>query len=666
MKLSGAAGCMLLLAVVMIHPLYGNEWVFTGTVYGRNRGSVNALIRNGDTILSAGNDGFLEIWDTRRNAAVDRFQISPYNIIAIAGRQGKDELCLIENNEMGLYRIAAWNYRERRNIFTVPLRNPATHISYSMGGSFIIAAGIGRSGVMFMDAATGDALRAPQYLTGNVALAVTGRTERSLMVYCTSGDLSYWDLESGNETAHFDVPVNLRSPVLFSNNRYLAGVNADGLTMVHASSGDILAEDSSIGRDSLLCVSGNDILCAVQNGSAAELYRYSVDRQGEANRVLIGQFSVPAELRRVTAVSSAASGGSGAASESIVLGTSGGTLLLVTANGQVRPLATADQLRITEAAISGSSIAFLADNGTMGFIPLNYSQFSNGRQISIRENEEAYNRIIAFAADNGETGRFVFWQDRNSRTRPAILSSGTGDEKKVLDNFAFRSPIFHADSFGGKILFLDSSGNLSVISPDAQGETRPFTFSSVGIMNAVFADRSQLLLARSAVSDNAPFMMVNINTGETVRLPYPAQVGLMVRRGASGNIYAAVISSHDASGVGTSIVHFNPADSANSVKLADFRGEHTRFSFTESSGSIAATIGGEGASIYSTDNVQKLARTAGFPLQLLDGGNWLVSIDSSGCISWHETRSGNLLAVFRLHPNEWTLQTERGIIRGRI
>jgi hypothetical protein len=545
-----------------------------------------------------------------------------------------------------------------------------------MGGKFIIAARTGRTGLVFFDAATGAATGAaagetpqpPQSLTGIVSLAVTGRSERNMLTYCTSGSLSYWDLESGNETNHFILPANLHSPTLFSNNRYLAGVNAEGLAVINAVSGELLARDSSVPDGSLLCAAGDEFICLIQKGETSELYRYSIDRTGHL--VTLGNFPLSVSGNggdiRFTVIASAAG--------TIAAGNSAGTLVLAGMNGRLYNPAIKEQTGIIEAEVSGPDIAFITDNGTVGFIPLAYSQLSSGRAIRLEQNPEAYNRITAFAETNSG-GQFVFWQDRNTRTQPVIWSSGSGGGKRVLSDITFRSPIRSADSLGGKILFLDSTGNISVVSPLDAGRSRPFAFFSVGLMDAAFIDNSRIIIGRSAVSGNTPFMTININTGETVPLPYPFQAGVTLYRGASGSIYAAGVSPRspagEADGPRTLILQIDPAHIAESVRIVDFQGEDTQFSLAESpggtAGTLAANIGGEGAAIYTTDGgIQPLDRTGGLPLKLIDGGSSLISLDGDGSICWHDGHNGKLLAIFRLHPDGWTLQTERGTINGRV
>ncbi|MCL1836120.1 MAG: WD40 repeat domain-containing protein [Treponema sp.] len=659
----GVAVCFL--SLVMAAPmLRANDWVFTGAVPGKHRGPVTAIVHRGDTVLSAGEDGYLEIWNPNGGTAADRFQASPYGIVAMAGRPNRNEVCIVENDGLGLYRISAWNYRERRNIFTLQFRDPINHITYSTGGNFIIAARTGRTGLVLIDSGSGDVLQSPQSLTGNIALAVTGRSERNMAVYLSSGILSYWDLETGNQISEFQIPASLSSPVLFSNSRYLAGVNAEGLAVIHAASGEILGRDAAIPEGALLCPADDALLALVQKDGSAELHRYSIDRNG---RLSIGG-------RVSLAVRGAESGGRytaigmyGSGYGSIALGTESGSVALSGSDGRTQILSTTEQTMITDADISGEIIAFLADNGTIGSIPLNYSQLTAGRLVRMEKNDSGHNRITAHPGGSSETGRFVFWHDRN-QSKPVIRSAASGSPEAVLGEITMRSPISTAASFGGKVQFVDTTGNISVVTPSDTGKNGLFTFFSVGLMDAAFIDSERLIIGRSAVSGNAPFMIINVNTGETVPLPYPGQAGIMVHRGATGNIYAAVITSqsNEADGVRTSILRLNLANSASSARLVDYQGEDTQFSLAETPDGIAATIGGESAAIYSGGRVQKLEITNGFPLKLADGGQHLISLDRDGNIAWHDNRTGKLLAVFRLHPSRWTLHTEKGTVSGGV
>jgi hypothetical protein len=118
------------------------------------------------------------------------------------------------------------------------------------------------------------------------------------------------------------------------------------------------------------------------------------------------------------------------------------------------------------------------------------------------------------------------------------------------------------------------------------------------------------------------------------------------------------------------ILQLDLANSASTVSLVEFHDEDTLFSLTESpsgfAGSLASTIGGEGAAIYSSAGIQKIDRTPGLPLRLIDGNPWLICLDMDGNICWHDGKNGKILAIFRLHPDGWSLQTERGVVIGTL
>ena len=658
-----------------LSPLYGADWAFPPAPCG-HRGAVNAVFQKGDSVISAGADGFLAVWNVNSAAVVDRFQVSRYRIIAMAGRPGRDEACVVENDGLGLYQVSVWNYRERRKIFSLQFRDPIGHISYSAGGKFIIAARTGRTALVLIDANSGAILQSPQSLTGTAGLVVTGRSERNMMVYLAAGEISYWDIETGDMTNIFNAPPNMSSTALFGNNRYLAGLNALGLTVVHAASGEILGKDPSVPNGSLLCADGDDFICLVQkSNAAAELYRFTIDNGGRLVTRKNFSITVSGAGNRVTAIGT---GPGGAA----VFGTANGSVISAASDGQARLLSAKEQTLIIDAAVSGSTLSFITDNGYIGFIPLNYQQLYDGSSILTEKNEKLYNRVTAFNAgteqEDGDNaaGQFIFWHDKNVRLQPALRSSGPGSQFRPLSGINARSPIHSVASFGGKVMFLDTAGNISVVTAE---KNTSFTFFSVGLMDAVFLDSNRIVVGRSAVSGNTPFMMINLNTGETVPLPHPSRAATALYRGGSGSIYAVTVSSQPASadgiqptnetsGIRTNVIFLNTFNSADSLKLIDFQGEDTQFSLAESPGGyagiIAATIGGEGASIYSNAGILKLDRTAGFPLRLMEGGDNLVSLDQDGNICWYDSRSGRLTAVFSLHPSGWMLRTERRQITG--
>jgi hypothetical protein len=209
-------------------------------------------------------------------------------------------------------------------------------------------------------------------------------------------------------------------------------------------------------------------------------------------------------------------------------------------------------------------------------------------------------------------------------------------------------------------MFLDSAGNVSVVSARDGGKTRLFSFSAAGAIDAAFID-GEVIVGRAAISSNTPFLKISAATGETVPLSWPGQAGIMIQPGLSGAVYAAAFD-RDQRGIKTSIIRLDTASPARSLPLAEFQGEARRFSIAESPPFVAALTGEAKAAVYrpaETGNIEirQFERTPGFPVKLAGAPLFFICLDEEGNIAWYENSSGKLLAVFKLYENGWLVQS---------
>ncbi|MDR2608575.1 MAG: WD40 repeat domain-containing protein [Treponema sp.] len=617
-----------------------------------HRDSVTKLILDGDALISVGEDGYLGLWNLIERRALDRFQISPYHISGAEKRPGKSQIAIAENDGFGFYRISAWDYQQKKQLFNRNFPDPVSYINYSAGGNFLIAVRAGNEGLMFIHPETGEILLSPKNLSGNISLAATGRSERSILVYTTSGSLSYWDLAEGTETGNFQAPSNLVNTLIFGNNRYLAGFDASSLVLIDLVSGAVLARE----RGERRCV----LISGIQSSSAAgagEFYSLDTER-GILSRFNLGT-SGRLEIRGRQELPSNEKFSSALVlnDRSLVLGSAGGEIWLVSSHSPPHILKTNSQVSISEIAVSGDSLAFLSGNG-MGTIPLDYRDLGGGMEFTL-ETAAPYTRISGM--DGGKKGSFLLWQGENNRDQP-VIRDPDGTERK-FDRLSLRQPLLEAACRGGYILFLDSGGTGRIFSDDTE---QVFSFSSAGAMDADFVSEDSVILGRSAVSGNSPFLLINFKTGETVPLQYPASVGGRVYSGASGNIYGAAFSENGGLR-GSSIVHLNLSNPRQSVPLAEYEGEDPFFSIWETDAILASTLGGDGASIYTENGVIPFEYSGGIPLRITGGKGCFIALDSDGIIYWHDSRTGKLLAVFRLYAEEWLLEVKgHGFLKGPV
>jgi outer membrane protein assembly factor BamB len=624
------------------------SWIFQNTIGGSHSGAVRVLVEDGNRLVSAGDDGFIETWNLETGAAGERFQASPYPITAAALRPGASQLCLVESDGLGLYRISAWELNEKRKLFTLRFRDPVSFVNYSAAGSFIIAARSGRTGLVFIHPETGEILPSPAGLSGMIGFAATGKSERIAALYFSAGTLSYRNLETGAEIESAELIPNLSSPLLFENNRLFAGIDSTGLAVLDAVSGELLIRGPLIPRSSILRVSpdGRELVCAADG----ILYRFRVNNQRRLeNR---GQYSIPAG----TEVFSAAALRDG----SVALGTGDGTVKHMDSRGALKTLRVKNQIRIVDAAVSGSSLAFIGEDGSLCFLPLDFFELEAVPALAL-ERGNVYDRIEGFPGKNNGAGTFLLWQSHNARAAPLVKNrAGLAVPKEpdlMLDRLPLRYPIRSAALWNGKALFLNSAGDISVLS--AETGALEFSYSSLGSLDAAFLDRDNIIIGRSALGGNTPFLKINIKTGETVPLPFSASAGVRLYRGAGGTLYAAGVDEAGGS-VRTTIVKLNPADPSQSARMVEYQGEDTLFALAECEGIMASTLGGEGASLYTSRGMQDFERGPGLPVRLIDGAPYFITLDGDGSICWHDPHTGELLALFRLYQNDWMLQQKRG------
>jgi len=399
-----------------------------------HRGNITALLHKGNTVISAGEDGFIVIWNVSQRAALSRFQLTTYRIQSVVSHPQKDEICIIESGGLNNYRISVWNYPLRRKLFSVFSAEPVGFINYSAGGNFIIASGLNGSTLSLLDSVTGHIISTAEIPAGNVSFAMTGRSERNMLIYQSehdeyperagyTGKILYYDIVSHEVTGSFPAPGNLSNPVIFGNNRFLAGVNSDGLLLVDAASGDIFDAVANTERNALLCQTDDGFYCLRQRGTSATFNQYSVDR----NARLVSRQQLSLSLDSAGSVSAIAHNGS------VVFASSQGNILFLDRQNRIIEANHQFQTLITEIAAGEQNIAFLTENGDLSFIPVDYRLIQRSPSFTMTQKKD-YTKITPVSV-SGED-RFILWQSESTGNAPQLLEANHQTEQRDLPSCA--------------------------------------------------------------------------------------------------------------------------------------------------------------------------------------------------------------------------------------
>jgi hypothetical protein len=320
------------------------------------------------------------------------------------------------------------------------------------------------------------------------------------------------------------------------------------------------------------------------------------------------------------------------------------------------------QIPLRDAAASGGVLAFIAEADDLGFLPLDYRALENQGLIRLEDARNYTNIAADPGADPEGPGKFLFWRPDGGeypalRTVPELgrpVQNVPGDIIKEPG----KNPL-SVSIFTDRILYLDTGGNITVSSPG--WEDALFSFFSPGAQDAAFLDPENIIIGRSTGSGGSPFLKVNLSSGETVPLTYPADVGVRVYRGVRGAIYGeatALVSG----GVKTGIIKLDTTRPDHFEVLTEYQGDETGFEIADCNGTLASTLGDDGAFIYGSGGAVPFERTPGLPIKLIGGLEHFIAIDQDGGISWHDPRTGACLALLRLYKTQWFLEKADGSV----
>jgi hypothetical protein len=82
----------------------------------------------------------------------------------------------------------------------------------------------------------------------------------------------------------------------------------------------------------------------------------------------------------------------------------------------------------------------------------------------------------------------------------------------------------------------------------------------------------------------------------------------------------------------------------------------------ESNRNLASTLGGGEATLYRDSGSSRqqeivfMERSMGLPVKITGAGMRFIVLDGEGGITWHDSQTGKLLAVFRLYTGTWSLE----------
>ncbi len=608
-----------------------------------HRGSISALAydEKDGLIFSAGSDGYIAAWNPDTMAISTKYQVSPYGLTALSLHPNRAELAVSESDGLGIYRVSVWNYITRTRIFSLRFKDAISFLGYSANGTFLLVGRNAPNGVVILNPDNGTPLSSTTEVTGPILFAATGKSERTVVTYAASGELSYWDMTNGSRLERVSLVPDLRSPVLFGNNRYFAGIDTDSVIIFDAVKGKELNRKALTVGATITRSQDTDELFSIESyGSFVAL-------------TLIPPNTVSIPKVRYIMIPSLFAGGLMVYEGGTILTLDTGTIAEVE-NGYNSASAyqVAQAPRYNEAYIKGDSIQLRREAFTLS-IPANPDDYRGGAVF--------YNLpdIDQYQITSSDDGTYIKWR-KDGSVEPVLINGLLQRPLPVPTG----APISSVKIYKSSALFLDNLGQLTII--DIDNAVKRFSFSSLGLIDADFIDERKILAAKdSALPPYAALIAIDTVTGETAPLELPGKTAFRLYRGQSSYLYAILIDS-DETGSKTNIIRVNPQAPYFSTVLMTYQAEDLNAQLTEVAGSIATNLGGESAYIINSTGFNTLARGLSLPSCLFSYDRYFIILDNEGSLTWYDGETGEIEKTLSIFNTTWTLSGNNGSLSGII
>lgn len=555
------------------------------------------------------------------DAGGDTWQVSDLGIRKIAVRPGGNLLAVYESDGFSIHRVSLWNWTEKRRVFAKRFKDSVLSLAWSAKGTWLLVGNSSIEGITALDPETGNPVPLFKSPPGMVSLAVTGKSETSVMTFGPSGRLLYTDTASGTPRADYQGPQDMLTPLPLGNNRYIAGILDSSVLLVDATTGKTAAQWS---------VSTAPLFLAASEGSSTPLWIESTEdeeyvlRSGDS---VTESFTFPDKDQPSSAA---------VIDGRLIVGTPTGSLYAGPASfvpGDTVTWETVDSapVRRIDDVASDDSRLFILSAGTLlvsagpGKAPLFSFDGIQGNRL-------------AFSG-----GSLITWSDQQAF--PVTRYDLDGQNPQVL--YHGSDAITSLSAADGKIALVEANARVVVLRDGAE----PFVYQGIGIQDALCLEGSSLIVTKSATPRSPyPVVKIDTDTGETV--PFSIQgnlcYGIKPIEGAVSG-FTGFLVTDTPSGTETRLVTVTGLDSnagsAPPVRVDATYADEDLSAWVACEGSVRYTNLGKGSAV-GIDPVKGIVRRYprgyALPKRIVLTSRYIATVNKDGSLSWIERSSGNL------------------------
>ncbi|WP_455382662.1 WD40 repeat domain-containing protein [Salinispira pacifica] len=619
--------------------------------------TVNRIVRDSRTgyLFTASDDGTVRIWDGNSGSLRQVIRVSHLPVVSLAVNPAGPEIAAVVSDGGLVFQLSVWNWNTGRRLYTHSLSEIPLFVQYSPKGSFLLYARAHWNSLVFLDSSNGDQLPYLPNGFGIVRFAIVSASERTVMTYSpSSGNLIYWDLQSGTQKAVVSTIPNL-SHVTAISDVYVAGNVGTTLEVVNIVNGSVVSQRDLGDVQSISVDRSNDELAALYTLATAspgteQLSLFSV-RDGALSTLYFANSDITGSVTAMLL-----------ANGDLLAARPGGTIdrfsQYVTGSMPFGPNVI---VPVTDIAFSDDR--FFATTAS-NVISVRSDFFSGGTQldkVSLLVEDAIQNPFGVQSGLLSLSNRRLFLYRQDNEV--GDLRSINPYNLSVVDAFSqFDSPILQLEDAGSDLLSLERNGRIRLL--NSYSFATDFSFTSSGTQTAAYTTNYGVILGRSNsnVLDSA-LIRVSPQTGETV--PVDSNDFLVFDLAfdhRTGSLYSLGLR-HSSTGEATELTRYTGSDFSQSRVISRFDGEDLQASvaFNGESGRLFTTLGFDRVQMWDGSSMRALEATGHIPRKVTSWRGRVYAVNRDGSVSvWDSNSLRHLFDFYVLPDGSWTIITPDG------
>jgi WD40 repeat protein len=193
-------------------------------------------------IISVSENGGLRVWDTSTHDLIQSLRLTPWKVEKFVLHPNKPEIALLIKDAQGMFKLTVFDYKDENERFTISLPQEPLFLSYSRGGGLLFYSIFDTPSLQLVSSEKGETQGRLDRMPGIHSFGYIGTSEKTYMGYTPSGEIFFYDINTGAQKLNVRVPAGLSNIEILTDIRYIVARNDQDIFIIDRTNGDILSK----------------------------------------------------------------------------------------------------------------------------------------------------------------------------------------------------------------------------------------------------------------------------------------------------------------------------------------------------------------------------------------------------------------------------------------